>query len=37
MWNESGIFLRMELGILSGPGALFCERFFRQMSKVLRL
>ena len=34
MWKSSGIFFRIMLGILSGPGALLFARFFRHMSYV---
>ena len=34
LWKRGGIFFRIELGILSGPGALLLLRFLRQKSYI---
>jgi hypothetical protein len=34
LWKRGGIFFRIELGILSSPGALLLLRFLRQKSYV---
>ena len=34
LWKQSGMFFRIILGILSGPGVLLFARFLRQVSYV---
>ena len=34
MWKLSGIFFRIEFGILSGPGVLLLDRCFKHKSYI---